>query len=168
MNLLIKLIFFYKDEVSSQQKNNSNSKNNLRVETVNTTKDFKKFYRFPFKLYKDNPNWVAPFWIEYKDFFNEKNPFWKHAKAELFIAYKNDEIVGRIAAIVDDLYCDISKEKIGFFGFFESIEDFNCAEALLQSAQDWLISKEMSMMRGPIDGRVDIGCGFLKNNFNQI
>jgi len=185
MNFLIELISFCRGKINSHQKNNSNSKNNLKyifeknskdvqyhyknlsVETVNTMKIFKKFYNFSFDLYKDDPNWVAPFWIEYKDFFKEKNPFWKHAEAELFIAYKNDEIVGRIAAIVDDLYCDISKEKIGFFGFFECIEDYKCAEALFQTAQNWLVSRGMVKMQGPIDGRVDVGCGFLFSGFNK-
>lgn len=138
----------------------------LTIKTVNNVKKFEKYYNFSFKLYKDNPNWIPPFWIEYKDFFKKNNPFWRHAKAKLFIAYKNDEIVGHIAAIVDDLYCDISKEKIGFFGFFECIKDYKCAEALFQTVQNWLVSKGMTKMQGPIDGRVDVGCGFQYSGFN--
>lgn len=139
---------------------------NLTITTVNNISEFKKFYNFSFKLYKNDSNWVAPFWIEYKEFFKKRNPFWKHAEVKLFIAYKNDEIVGRIAAIVDHFYCNISKEKIGFFGFFECIDDYKCAEALFKSAQKWFISKGRTKMQGSINGRVDVGCGFLYEGFN--
>ena len=79
----------------------------------------------------------------------------------------NNKIVGRIAAIIDYKFCELVKEKIGYFGFFECIEDFQCAEALLQSAQNWLKLKNINVMRGPIDGRVDIGCGFLYKGFGS-
>ena len=184
MIFLIELGFLYRDNINSHKNKNTNSKKkikyifeeskkdfqfhykNLCIENVNNLEDFKEFYNFSFKLYKDDQNWISPFWIEYKEFFKKKNPFWKHATAELFIAYENDKIVGRIAAIVDDLYCDISKENIGFFGFFECIKDYECAEVLFKTAQNWLISKGMSKMLGPIDGRVDVGCGFLYSGFN--
>jgi len=185
MKFLTKLRSFYMDKKNFHKKTNPNSKKNIKyifeanskdilhhyknlsVETVNTIKDFKKFYNFSFELYKDDLNWVAPFWIEHKDFFKKNNPFWKHSDVKLFIAYKNGEIVGRIAAIVDNLYCDIQKEKIGLFGFFECIKDYKCAEALFQTAQNWLSSKGMVKMQGPIDGRIDIGCGFLYSGFNK-
>ena len=47
----------------------------LNIEIVTNFKDFKKFYNFPFQLYKDNPYWVSPYWKELKDFFLKKNPF---------------------------------------------------------------------------------------------
>ena len=137
------------------------------MEIVTNFKNFKKFYDFPFQLYKDNPYWVPPFWKEFNGFFKKNNPFWTHSECTLFIAKKNNKIVGRIAAIIDYKYCEIIGEKIGYFGFFECIEDFECAEALLQSAQNWLVSKDMTVMRGPIDGRVDVGCGFLYTGFDS-
>jgi len=148
--------------------NNAGEKKNISgditISTVSSIEDFKEFYKTPLQIYKNDKNWVAPFWKEYRDFFKQTNPFWKHADTKLFIAHKNHEIVGRIATIIDNLYCKTYNKNIGFFGFFESIKDFKCAEALLQSAQNWLISKEITIMRGPIDGRVDVGCGFLKDN----
>ena len=139
---------------------------NITIATVNNPEDFKDFYKTPWYVYKDDTNWVAPFWIEYKDFFKKKNPFWKHAETKLFIIYKNQEIVGRIAGIIDNKYCEKVGKKIGYFGFFECVQDYKYAEALFQTAQDWLISKEMKVMRGPIDGRIDVGCGFLQSGFN--
>jgi len=136
------------------------------VPVLNFT-DYKTFYNIPFQLYMDNPYWVAPFWNEFKGFFKKKNPFWSHADCQLFIARKNNENIGRIAAIIDRKYCETVGKKIGYFGFFECVEDFECAHALLQTAQDWLVSKKMNIMRGPIDGRVDVGCGFLYSGFHS-
>jgi hypothetical protein len=141
--------------------------NDIQVEPVKNFKNFQIFYRVPFQVYHDDSNWVAPFWNEMKDFFSKKNPFWSHAECQLFIARKNNEVVGRIAAIIDSKYCETVGEKIGYFGFFECVQDFECANVLLQTAQDWLLSKEMKVMRGPIDGRVDIGCGFLYTGYNS-
>lgn len=129
-------------------------------------KDFKIFYQTPFRIYEKNLFWVAPFWKEQSDFFKKNNPFWTHAQCQLFIAKKQGKVVGRIAAIIDDAYCKVVGGEIGFFGFFECIEDYDCAKALFTVAQDWLLSKEMKMMRGPIDGRIDMGCGFLISGFD--
>jgi len=119
-------------------------------------------------LYKDNQYWVPSFWYEFKDFFKKKNPFWSHAECKLFIAKKKNKVVGRIAAIIDYKFCETIGKKIGYFGFFECIQDYECAKALLQTAQDWLMSKEMTAMRGPIDGRIDVGCGFLYSGFDLV
>ena len=118
-------------------------------------------------MYRDTPFWVPPFWNDLKGFFKKKNLFWSHAECRLFIARKQDKIVGRIAAIIDYAYCESVKENIGYFGFFECVEDYDCAQALLQVAEEWLCSKNMRVMRGPIDGRIDIGCGFLSMGFDQ-
>ena len=150
------------------KKDNANFFSNKQcLQLVNNYKDFKLFYKLPFELYKNDKYWVVPFWFGFKDFFKTKNPFWSHAECKLFILKKNNIIIGRIAAIIDYKYCEITGKKIGFFGFFECIQDFKCAKALFQAAQNWLFSKKMDIMRGPIDGRIDIGCGFLFSGFDS-
>lgn len=139
----------------------------LSIESITTFQEFKSFYKFPFNLYKDDRYWVPPFWTEFKGFFKRKNPFWSHAECRLFIAKKKNKVVGRIAAIIDYKFCETIGKNVGYFGFFECIEDFNYAKALLQSAQNWLVLKNMKIMRGPIDGRVDVGLGFLYNGFDM-
>lgn len=139
----------------------------IQIVPVKNFKEFTLFYEVPFLVYRDNPFWVPPFWYEMKNFFKKKNPFWSHATCQLFIAKKNNKVIGRIAAIIDSKYCETFGEKIGYYGFFECIQDFDCANALLQTAQEWLLSKKMEVMRGPIDGRVDVGCGFLYNGHNS-
>ena len=132
----------------------------------NTDWDFKDFYQVPWIVYQNDENWVAPFWIKIKNFFKTKNPFWKHADCCLFIAYKDGKPVGRIAAIIDYIFIKKEEKKIGYFGFFECIKDFKIASELFMAAEGWLVSKKMSSMRGPIDGRVDEGCGFLYEGFD--
>lgn len=140
---------------------------NILVSNVASLKNFKDFFNVSQRVYKDDSHWITPFWDEYKDFFKIKNPFWAHAEAQLFTAYKNHDAIGRIAAIIDFLYCKTYNKKTGFFGFFECIQDFKCAEALISSAQAWLASKGMTVMRGPINGRIDMGCGFLYTGFGS-
>lgn len=132
----------------------------------NNPTDLKRFYQVPFQIYSNTSPWVAPFWSEIKEFFAKNNPFWSHAEARLFLVKKNNTTVGRIAGIIDRSYCTMVGEDVGFFGFFECIEDFDCAQALLQAAEDWLAKKQMKLMRGPIDGRIDVGCGFLCRGYD--
>lgn len=140
--------------------------NNICIEQVTNFNEYKIFYHVPFQIYKDDPYWVSPFWRESKDFFKQRNPFWSHAECVLFIARKNNNVVGRIAAIIDHSYCEIVGKKIGYFGFFECIDDFDCASALWHTAEGYLGSKGMTIMRGPVDGRIDVGCGFLYSGFH--
>jgi len=161
-NVHIKYIF-----EADTRKNIRQFPNNICIEPITNFKEYKIFYDVPFQLYRNNQYWVPPFWNEFKGFFKKKNPFWSHAEGELFIARKNNEVVGRIAAIIDHKYCERVGKKIGYFGFFECIDDFNCAQALLQTAQEWLVSKGMKVMQGPIDGRIDVGCGFLYSGFHS-
>ena len=139
----------------------------IEISVVTTLKDFKDFFRVSSIVYQDDDYWVAPFWVEFKTFFRRNNPFWTHGECKLFIAKKNNKIVGRIAAIIDYKFCETIGRKIGYFGFFECIEDYQCAEALFKSTQNWLGLKQMTVMRGPINGRVDIGCGFLHTGFES-
>jgi hypothetical protein len=138
----------------------------IQIQQVHTVHDFKKFYEVPFCIYRDNPFWVPPFWYEMKGFFKKKNLFWSHADARLFIAWRQNNIIGRIATVIDDAYNKTVGEKIGFFGFFECIDDYDCAQALLGTAQEYLIEKKMKKMQGPVDGRVDVGCGFVYSGFD--
>ncbi len=139
----------------------------IKIKTAINLKDLKEFYNLAFYIYKDNNYWVAPFWSEIKNFFSLKNPFWGHSEGQLFIAYKNNKAVGRIAAIIDHNFPD-EKNKVGFFGFFECINDKKIALSLFEIAEKWLKSKKINLMQGPINGRVDIGSGFVIKGFDSI
>ncbi|MBN1280392.1 MAG: hypothetical protein JXA00_01950 [Candidatus Thermoplasmatota archaeon] len=104
---------------------------------------------------------------DFTAFFHKTNPFWSHAEGCLFLAKRNDQVLGRIAAIIDQSYCKVVGRQVGFFGFFECVDEFSVAQALLRTAQDWLVTKHMDVLLGPIDGRVDVGCGFLCTGFDS-
>lgn len=122
----------------------------IKIRTVNSKKDLMTFIKFPWKIYKDDPNWVPPLLMDKKKIMNrEKNPFFQHAEAEYFLAERDGELVGRIGAIKNDLHNKYHNDNVGFFGFFECINDQQVANKLFDTAKDWLKAKGFSQMRGP-------------------
>ncbi|MFQ6002371.1 MAG: hypothetical protein ACE5KJ_01360 [Candidatus Zixiibacteriota bacterium] len=135
---------------------------------VGTKKELYDFIKFPWKIYKNNKNWVPPLIGERKDFFNkDKNPFFKHAEVIFYLAKKNEKIAGRIAGIVNHNHIEFHKEKAGFFGFFECVEDYEVAKILLDTVRDWLKSEGMVIMRGPANFSSNEEWGFLLEGFDS-
>jgi hypothetical protein len=140
----------------------------IQISQVNNIQDFKIFFQIPWTIYNKNKYWVPPFWKDSKDFFRNRNPFWKHSECKLFIAFKDSKPVGRIATFIDrNLPIEIGK-KVGYFGYFECNTDLKVALGLLKVAQDWLRTKGMDIIRGPINGRIDLGSGFLIKGFDTV
>lgn len=123
---------------------------NITIKPVVGKKEFNQFLKFPWVIYKGDPNWVPPLLMEKKQILDKKkNPFFNDAEMELFLATKDGELVGRIAAIKNDAHNNTHNENIGFFGFFECINDQKVADKLLGEAEKWLKSKGLNAMRGP-------------------
>ena len=142
--------------------------NGIEINTLHPTKDILKFIKFAWKIYKDDPYWVPPLLMDKKKILNkDKNPFFKAAQMEMFMAYKNAEPVGRIAAIKNDTHNKIHNENIGFFGFFESVNDQEVANALLDKAKEWLKSKGVNAMRGPANPSSNDEFGMLLEGFED-
>lgn len=141
---------------------------NIRIHQIHTFDAFKAFFELPWAIYHDDPNWVPAFWEEYQDFFDKNNLFWNHADTRLFIAYENDKAVGRIAVFNDKKFSEQIGEQTGFFGFFECINDKKIVHLLFDAAKHWLQSQSITKMQGPVNGRVDMGCGILIEGFNKI
>lgn len=124
--------------------------NKIKIIKVENKTDLMKFIKLPWKIYNNDSNWVPPLIMDRKHILDkEKNPFFRHAKADYFLAERNGEFVGRIAAIRNDLHNEIHKDKRGFFGFFECINDQNVANALLDTAKSWLQKEGLNEMMGP-------------------
>ena len=136
------------------------------IVVVTSSQQFLDFHTVPWEVYKDDPHWVPPLRMEMKAFFSADNPFWKHTQTCLFVAYKEKKPVGRIATFIDSFYPGTQQENIGFFGFFECIHDNTLAHALFQAAETWLKEHGMKRMQGPIQGRIDVGCGFTVEGFD--
>lgn len=122
----------------------------IRIAQVSGKKDLETFIRLPWKIYKDFPNWVPPLLLERRKILDRKrNPFYNHSQIELFIAYRGNEPVGRIAAIKNDMHLKYHNDSCGFFGFFECINDMEAAGKLFDSAKEWIKSKGLTAVMGP-------------------
>jgi len=136
------------------------------IRKVESRKDLNEFVELPYKLYKKNPYWTPPLRMMVRENLDtEKYPFWKHAIRELYLAVKDGVAVGRIAAIIDDNHNKFHEEKMGFFGFFECIDDQQAANALYDTAKKWLKEKGMTHMRGPANPSLNDECAFLLDGF---
>ncbi len=122
----------------------------LKIQPVNTKADRDAFLQVPYRIYRDDPNYVFPLLGEMRHFLDEdKNPFFQHAEAALWLAVRDGEVIGRIGASVDRYNNEHWDEKTGFFGFYEVDDDPEAAAALLESARAWIASRDMEIMRGP-------------------
>jgi len=125
--------------------------NMLTIEEVKTPKDFKEFLNFPWKLYKNTPEWIAPLKMELNKRLNPaKSSFYKRGKAKLLLAKKDGKIVGRMSVSIDKNNLKKEKEREGSFGCFEVINDKIVSDTLLNYGISWLRSNKVSKVTGPI------------------
>jgi GNAT superfamily N-acetyltransferase len=123
----------------------------ITIKEVNTKKALKQFIRFPFSLYKDNPNWVPPLISdEMKTLRKDRNPSFEFCEASYFLAYKEGKIVGRVAAIINRRANEIWNNKLGRFSWMEFIDDDAVSAALLAAAEAWCKERGMTGMEGPM------------------
>lgn len=147
---------------------NKKTLDEIKIKKVETDVDKNVFINLPWKIYKNDPNWVAPLKFDVKNNLNpEKNPFFSHAKVELYLAEKDGEIAGRIAAIINDNHNKYYNDKVGFFGFFESINDKEVSRKLFDTAYAFLKANGMDTMRGPVNPSTNDECGLLVDAFDS-
>ncbi len=140
----------------------------VTIRPVRTSADEMKFIKFLWKIYKDDPHWVPPLIMDRKKLIDKKkNPFYQHSEMELFLAERNGEVVGRIGAIVNYNHNKEHEDKVGFFGFYESVNDQEVADALFNEAKNYLRSKGMTQMRGPASPSVNDEYGLLVDAFDK-
>jgi len=134
----------------------------LEVRPVRSRSELNAFVKLPFRLYRDEPNWVAPLIFERKQFLNRsKNPWFEHGRAEYFLAWRDGRPAGRITAQVDDHFQRFQGHSWGQFGFFECEDDQEAASALLDAAEAWLRAEGADRMVGPSDFTTNDECGLL-------
>jgi GNAT superfamily N-acetyltransferase len=122
----------------------------IRVRPLATRRDLRAFVKFPWRVYRDDPNWVPPLTSERLEYLNPATGlFYRHADVALFLARRGRETVGTIAAFADHRRIEHLGRAEGGFGFFEVIEDYGVAEQLLDATCEWLRARGMSIVRGP-------------------
>lgn len=119
------------------------------VVPVVSRSDLKKFVLFPFKLFGESDNWVPPIIKDELDTFNPRiNPAFEHCESEQFLAYRGDQIVGRIACISDSN--ETQEKGLARFGWIDFIDDHEVSEALISTAKNWAEKRELKGIHGPL------------------
>jgi hypothetical protein len=139
----------------------------LTIQPVHTPAEKLEFIHFQWEVYRDDPNWVPPLISERVHFLDQDHhPFYEHADVELFMARRDGKPVGTIAAIINRRHNEVHEERVGFFGYFEVLEDREAAESLLETACNWVRDQGMTAIRGPETFSQNEEAGLLVDGWN--
>lgn len=137
------------------------------VQPVLSRRQRSEFLRFPWQLYRNDPNWVPPLLGNQKELLNfTHHPFYETNEIQTFVAYRRGEVCGRIAAVVNYGHIEKFHERRGYFGFFESIDNQDVATALFDAARAWLAERDIHAMRGPMSPSMMYEIGLLVEGFD--
>lgn len=141
----------------------------VTIRRVSTKQELKKFIRFNYFLYKNNPYSVPDLYDDMLNTFNaKKNAAFEFCEAEYFLAYKNGKLVGRVAAIINHRANDTWNKKEVRFGWIDFIDDIEVSKALIQTVEEWGKTKGMDTIQGPL-GFTDMDAeGMLTEGFDQL
>ncbi|QDU91719.1 hypothetical protein Pla175_51490 [Pirellulimonas nuda] len=139
----------------------------VEVVPVVGSKQQKQFLALPWKINAGDPNWVPPLRANQRLLagFGE-HPFYNDAQTQQFLALRGGKPVGRISAIINHAHNRTQKDKVGFFGFFESVDDPAVSGALFDAAGAWLAEREMTVIRGPANPSLNYEWSMLIDGFD--
>ena len=155
----------------------------LVVRPVQSAADLEHFISLPYELHREDPLWVPQLRMDVRTLLSKtKNPFFERASAEYFLAeraptapsrlprVKRDgqtyEVIGRIAAIHNRPHNEFHADTVGFFGFFESVDEQAVANALFDKATEWVGMEGLTVLRGPASFSTNDECGLLVEGFD--
>jgi len=139
----------------------------VTVIPVRTRREQKLFLEFPWKHYQGDPNWIPPLRMTQKELVGfAAHPFYQRNSAQAFLAVRQGQVCGRIAAIVNRAHNERYEERRGFFGFFESVDDQQVADALLDAVRIWLAEQGIYRLRGPTNPSMNYEVGLLIDGFD--
>lgn len=137
------------------------------VKPVLSRREKKQFLEYPWKQYAGDPIWIPPLRVYQKEQVGySKNPFYDRNQIQTFVAYRDGEPCGRIAAILNVGHNEHYNEKRGFWGFFESVDDQEVANALFGAVRDWFAERGIHQLRGPTNPSLNSEIGLLIEGFD--
>lgn len=141
----------------------------IYLKEVNNKSEFKKFVKFPYKLYKNCPQWVPPIYFdEINTLSPKKNPAFEYCESRLWLAYRDKTVVGRIAGIINKKYIEKWGKKAVRFGWVDFIDDEEVSYRLFDAVIKWGIEKNLEYIHGPL-GFTDLDYeGMLIEGFNEV
>jgi GNAT superfamily N-acetyltransferase len=138
-----------------------------QVVTVQDRQHKREFMELIWRLYKDDPNWIPPLRMNQEELVGfRKHPFYDNAKSRQFLVYKDGVVVGRIVGLINHGHNARYKEKRGFFGFFDCIDDQEAANHLFRAACNYVKSEGMTDVRGPCNPSLNYEIGTLVEGFD--
>lgn len=141
----------------------------IEIKDVISKKDIKAFVNFKYDLYKNNQYFVPPLKFDEKDILNKsKNPAFDYCEAKYWLAYKNNKVVGRIAAIYNKAYIEKWGNKYLRFGWIDFEDDINITKKLLEQVENWAKQLGLTAVHGPL-GFTDLDHqGMLIEGFDKL
>lgn len=137
------------------------------IKPAETSRERAAFLQLPWTINAAYPNWVPPLRLNQKELVNYiHHPFYDRNEIQTFVAWQNDQPVGRVAAITNRTHNETHNDQVGFFGFFECIDDIPAAHGLFDAARDWLKARGKNVIRGPMNPSLNYECGLLIDGFD--
>lgn len=139
----------------------------VEIDTANR-RDTQRFLDFPFRLYRDSPQWVPPFDSDARRMLDRrKHPFYQHSAAAFFVAQQADRVVGRLAVLDNRRYNEFNHTRTALFYLFEAENDFEVSRGLFKAAFDWAQARGLTDMTGPKGFTALDGMGLLVKGFEH-
>jgi len=139
----------------------------IRIEPVKNQADLKQFVHVPTDIYRSDPVWVPPLFVERLHSFSPKNPYFEHARWQCWVAYRGAVPVGRISAQIDELHLTRYDSRTGFFGSLEAEDSAEVFQALFKTAEAWLQAEGMTAVQGPFNLSINQECGLLIKGYDD-
>ena len=141
----------------------------ITIKEAKTKAEITAFVKFPFELYKNEPNWVPPLINDEVNSFDKKqNPLFETADAHFYLAYENEKIVGRIAAIINwDEVNNQGKKKVRF-GWWDVVDNVAVTKALLEKVYEFGTKNNLEYVEGPMGFSNLDKVGVLTDGFDQM
>ncbi len=131
-------------------------------------KGMARFRRLPWEIHKDDPLWAPDLILDLKKRLNiNKHPFFEYGSADFFLALRDGNVAGRIAAIENPKHNEYHNDRTGFWGFFECVNDQETANALFDTARAWAGDRGMNVLRGPMSCDTQDEVGTLIEGFDS-
>ncbi len=146
----------------------------ITLQEMKTPAELKKFVKFPFSLYKDEPKWVPPIINdELESMDPAKNPVFKNAEARYFLAFAKtsdgkQKAVGRICAIINHIEIKEQGKPKMRFGWFDAIDDIDVTKALLSKVEEIGREKNLEYIEGPVGFSNMEKAGMLIEGFDHL
>jgi len=140
----------------------------IEIKKVESKKELSDFINFPHDLYKGDKNYVPMLQMAAKEILSEKkNPFFLHSQVQNYLAYKDNVVVGRISAIRNNNYNEYHKSNVGFWGFYDVIDDYEVSKALFDTVTDWNKQHKFDSIIGPTNFSTNDTAGVLIEGFDS-